>query len=63
MHFDVDFSRCHIPTKFSTGPYSKYTHWKQTVFYLDQVLTVKVPSQRLGLDPLPPRKDILNNSI
>ncbi|GMM27330.1 protein-arginine omega-N methyltransferase [Martiniozyma asiatica (nom. inval.)] len=26
---------------FSTGAHAAYTHWKQTVFYLDQVLDVK----------------------
>lgn len=26
---------------FSTGPFHRNTHWKQTVFYLDQVLNVK----------------------
>ncbi|ANB13937.1 protein-arginine omega-N methyltransferase HMT1 [Sugiyamaella lignohabitans] len=37
--FDIEFSKCHKPIKFSTGPHAKYTHWKQTVFYLaDEVL-------------------------
>ena len=39
--FDIEFSTCHKPIKFSTGPHSKYTHWKQTVFYLREVLTVE----------------------
>jgi protein arginine N-methyltransferase 1 len=26
---------------FSTGPHANYTHWKQTVFYLDDVLDIK----------------------
>ena len=39
--FDIEFSRCHKPIRFSTGPHTKYTHWKQTVFYLRQVLTVE----------------------
>ncbi|CEP20623.1 unnamed protein product [Cyberlindnera jadinii] len=26
---------------FSTGPHAKYTHWKQTVFYLDDILDIK----------------------
>ena len=39
--FDIEFSACHKPIKFSTGPHTKYTHWKQTVFYLDDVLTVE----------------------
>lgn len=39
--FDIEFSACHKPVKFSTGPHTKYTHWKQTVFYLQDVLTVE----------------------
>ncbi|KAK2765598.1 type I protein arginine N-methyltransferase Rmt1 [Arachnomyces sp. PD_36] len=39
--FDIDFTACHKPIRFSTGPHSKYTHWKQTVFYLRDVLTVE----------------------
>ncbi|EPZ34592.1 S-adenosyl-L-methionine-dependent methyltransferase [Rozella allomycis CSF55] len=32
-YFDIEFSFCHKPVRFSTGPHAKYTHWKQTVFY------------------------------
>jgi type I protein arginine methyltransferase len=39
--FDIEFSKCHKPIRFSTGPHTKYTHWKQTVFYLQDVLTVE----------------------
>ncbi|KAK0618089.1 S-adenosyl-L-methionine-dependent methyltransferase [Bombardia bombarda] len=39
--FDIDFTACHKPVRFSTGPHTKYTHWKQTVFYLKDVLTVQ----------------------
>ncbi|KAF2650259.1 arginine n-methyltransferas-like protein [Lophiostoma macrostomum CBS 122681] len=39
--FDIEFSACHKPIRFSTGPHTKYTHWKQTVFYLKDVLTVE----------------------
>jgi len=39
--FDIDFTACHKPIRFSTGPHTKYTHWKQTVFYLKEVLTVQ----------------------
>ncbi|KAG5937365.1 type I protein arginine N-methyltransferase Rmt1 [Claviceps monticola] len=39
--FDIDFTACHKPIRFSTGPHTKYTHWKQTVFYLKDVLTVQ----------------------
>ncbi|KAI5820685.1 S-adenosyl-L-methionine-dependent methyltransferase [Pyronema omphalodes] len=36
--FDIEFSKCHKPVKFSTGPHAKYTHWKQTVFYITDYL-------------------------
>ncbi|KAK9382719.1 S-adenosyl-L-methionine-dependent methyltransferase [Kockiozyma suomiensis] len=38
--FDIEFSKCHKPIKFSTGPHAKYTHWKQTVFYTRETLTI-----------------------
>ena len=40
-YFVVEFSKCHKRTGFSTSPDSQYTHWKQTVFYLREALTVK----------------------
>jgi len=40
-YFDIQFSACHKPITFSTGPHSRYTHWKQTVFYLNNTLVVK----------------------
>jgi protein arginine N-methyltransferase 1 len=36
VYFDIEFSHCHKPVKFSTGPHAPYTHWKQTVFYLEE---------------------------
>ena len=39
--FDIDFGACHKPIRFSTGPHAKYTHWKQTVFYVREVVTVE----------------------
>merc|ERR1719153_1858961 len=41
VFFTVEFSACHKRTGFSTGPESRYTHWKQTVFYLKDSLTIK----------------------
>ncbi|OLY85263.1 Protein arginine N-methyltransferase 1 [Smittium mucronatum] len=38
--FDIWFSACHKPVYFSTGPKSNYTHWKQTVFYTKDTLTI-----------------------
>ncbi|KAI9872317.1 MAG: type I protein arginine N-methyltransferase Rmt1 [Pleopsidium flavum] len=47
--FDIDFTACHKPIRFSTGPHTKYTHWKQTVFYLRDVLTVEEGEQIKGV--------------
>ncbi|RKF77234.1 Protein arginine N-methyltransferase 1 [Golovinomyces cichoracearum] len=47
--FDIEFSACHKPIRFSTGPHTKYTHWKQTVFYLHDVLTVQQGEQIKGV--------------
>jgi len=52
--FDIEFAACHKPVRFSTGPHTKYTHWKQTVFYLSDVLTVEageMVSGALGCKP------------
>lgn len=40
-HFDCQFGSSHTPVDFSTGALSEYTHWKQTVFYLQDVITIK----------------------
>jgi protein arginine N-methyltransferase 1 len=40
--FDITFSTCHKPVYFTTSPSSKYTHWKQTVFYLQDTLSICV---------------------
>jgi len=46
--FDIVFSCCHKPVKFSTGPHAKYTHWKQTVFYTTQTIMVSEGEQITG---------------
>ncbi|KAI0266986.1 S-adenosyl-L-methionine-dependent methyltransferase [Gloeopeniophorella convolvens] len=38
--FDVSFECTHKKVSFSTGPHAKYTHWKQTVFYTPDTLTI-----------------------
>lgn len=48
-YFDIEFSHCHKPIRFSTGPHARYTHWKQTVFYLGEVLTVEDGEQINGV--------------
>ena len=40
--FDTPFSQLDKPVMLSTSPYKKYTHWKQTVFYLREPLTLLV---------------------
>jgi type I protein arginine methyltransferase len=41
VYWDCLFGPCHKRLGFSTAPHCEYTHWKQTVFYLDDVLTLK----------------------
>ncbi|GMS87005.1 hypothetical protein PENTCL1PPCAC_9180, partial [Pristionchus entomophagus] len=48
-YFTVEFSKCHKKTGFSTRPDSQYTHWKQTVFYLQDALTVKKGEELKGV--------------
>ena len=47
--FDIEFTACHKRIRFSTGPHTKYTHWKQTVFYLNDVLTVEEDERITGV--------------
>jgi protein arginine N-methyltransferase 1 len=46
--FDIDFTACHKKIFFSTGPHAQYTHWKQTVFYLQEVLCMKKGEEITG---------------
>lgn len=39
-YFDISFSQCHKVMGFSTGPQYRATHWKQTVFYLEDTITI-----------------------
>jgi len=42
VYFDIEFKDACIKTiKFSTGPFSKQTHWGQTLFMLPQALKVE----------------------
>ena len=38
--FECAFTQVHKPIIFSTSPSLKWTHWKQTIFYLTETLTV-----------------------
>ena len=46
--FDISFDCTHTKVKFSTGPHAKYTHWKQTVFYTPETLTISEGEQITG---------------
>jgi hypothetical protein len=48
-YFDVSFGACHKPVRFSTSPASRVTHWKQTVLYLEDTLTVCVGEEISGV--------------
>lgn len=39
--FNCEFSKTHTKLWFSTGPKSKPTHWKQTVFYVEKPFGVR----------------------
>lgn len=39
-YFECAFTQVHKPIGFSTAPFARYTHWKQTIFYLRDVLTI-----------------------
>jgi len=39
-YFECAFTQVHKPIGFSTAPFARYTHWKQTIFYLEEALTV-----------------------
>ncbi|GAM23365.1 hypothetical protein SAMD00019534_065400, partial [Acytostelium subglobosum LB1] len=41
VYFDIEFSKGHKSVFFSTGPRAKYTHWKQSIMYIDDVIRVK----------------------
>lgn len=55
-HFSIDFTACHKPVHFSTGPEAKYTHWKQTIFYLHDQVAVKEGEEMSGQFTLGPNK-------
>ena len=42
IYFDVEFSPCHKPTMFSTGPEATYTHWKQVFELIRQFFIYKI---------------------
>ncbi|XP_040957627.1 protein arginine N-methyltransferase 1.1 [Gossypium hirsutum] len=55
-YFDVLFTKCHKLMGFSTGPRSRATHWKQTVLYLEDVLTICEGETIIGSMTVAPNK-------
>jgi len=39
-YFECAFTQIHKPIGFSTAPFCRYTHWKQTMFYVPDTVTV-----------------------
>lgn len=39
-YFECAFTQIHKPIGFSTAPFARYTHWKQTIFYLPDTITI-----------------------
>jgi len=52
--FNIEFSKCHKRVGFSTAPEAPYTHWKQTVFYLDDYMTCKKNEEVTGVFSMKP---------
>ena len=52
--FNIEFSHCHKRVGFSTSPEAPYTHWKQTVFYLEDYLTCSKGEEVYGVFKLKP---------
>lgn len=46
--FDTSFSDVENPVVLTTSPMKKYTHWKQSVFYLEKPLSVRKGDELYG---------------
>uniref|UniRef100_A0A8C5M596 type I protein arginine methyltransferase n=1 Tax=Leptobrachium leishanense TaxID=445787 RepID=A0A8C5M596_9ANUR len=53
-YFNIEFTKCHKKTGFSTAPDAPYTHWKQTVFYMEDYLTVRRGEELYGTISMKP---------
>mmetsp|Transcript_24818 Transcript_24818/g.36409 ORF Transcript_24818/g.36409 Transcript_24818/m.36409 type:complete len:466 (-) Transcript_24818:50-1447(-) len=47
-YFECAFTQVHKPLGWSTSPFSKYTHWKQTTFYLRDTVVICKDEQICG---------------
>jgi protein arginine N-methyltransferase 1 len=55
-YFECAFTQVHKPIGFSTAPFCRYTHWKQTIFYLEDTLTVNMGEEIEGTISCKPNK-------
>ncbi|XP_037944680.1 protein arginine N-methyltransferase 1 [Teleopsis dalmanni] len=55
-YFNIEFTKSHKRLGFSTSPDATYTHWKQTVFYLDDYMTVKKGEEITGTFKMKPNQ-------
>lgn len=55
-YFNIEFTKCHKRLGFSTSPEAAYTHWKQTVFYFDDYMTVKKGEEIYGTFKMKPNE-------
>ncbi|XP_053112274.1 protein arginine N-methyltransferase 8 isoform X2 [Hemicordylus capensis] len=55
-YFNIEFTKCHKKMGFSTAPDAPYTHWKQTVFYLEDYLTVRRGEEIYGTISMKPNE-------
>lgn len=65
-YFECAFTRVHKPLGFSTSPFSKYTHWKQTIFYLQEPISMEEGEEITGMiacRPNPKNKRDLDISL
>lgn len=54
--FTIEFTKCHKRIGFSTAPEAPYTHWKQTVFYLNDYMTAKRNEEIYGVFSMKPNQ-------
>jgi len=52
--FNIEFTKCHKRIGFSTAPEAPYTHWKQTVFYMEEAITAKKGEEIYGVFRMKP---------
>ena len=65
-YFECAFTQIHKPIGFSTAPFCRYTHWKQTMFYVPDTITIcagEVLQGRLTCKPNPHNKRDLDIAI